>query len=813
MGRLLSLVLFTASLAILLAALRLDKRNEDPAECRSWSAHSLEQGQDIEFLLLAGSEPIVLHSRLRLDGSEDDQASYDYALQVSWIDSNSKLVKAEVHWEQSWALARAESTTAKRTTRLLPGPLAKTGGKLRVKAHTLPKRTLVAFVRAYQRKARTVIERKRLALALSEGLRRRSSERLGFASWSELTYSEREESLTYLWQTLPPLDHSLEKTKLWDCADEWERKQANLARQTLRPGRSLALSLRGPLRARLIGEAAIESLRFKFVGEQGAVRTKQTRDRHEATIDFLDEEVFSFHVENRGKRAISFRVALSRARSAPSFGLARMIPRSWVRNSDPETSFFARPEQRNLRLPRIGPQDRHPLVFGLRGHASQDVIRLSIRATLRSTSDKMKRRVSLHALDSAGKELWARSAEFLPNSTGYERGISEHDWLSEPVVFYVSGLENVGQIMVDSADELFVGLSVKGAEKGDPLLYREPEIAEDRARLRYAFNPLRSWHGLRPRNWAALEQSKQVAELSAMVRLEDDSNGSPARGSPTSAQSRSYQSLDPSGSRGAAPLFLRTMISPSPTITRIHCRFRPSPRPRAFRYGAIAARTMEGQLPGRIWSLGRALGKPYTIEFGEQAWKRGRLRQTLTRLRSARQGPVRRIRFTGPRGAELWLETASQSLPCAQPYRAVRAHLLEPGAELLFDIATQGRSRLLSFSGFARDSTTLEVVVDGGSPRLKPGLFQQLMLATQELTLPLREERVLVADRPTRQLSVLESKAVVLGASLEAATHQVRVRNIGSSAVYLRTALESEAPAPQQTREKRIRWVPKEHLR
>ena len=655
------------------------------------------------------------------------------------------------------------------------------------------------MVQGFQKKLRSEFDAQRLSIAPSDFLQKKLLSRTAISQWSELSADERKNLVRYEWIALLSKSKKARRKRLTFCSSPLNESERKTASQTLEPGRKIAFNLNGPVRLTLEADHLEDGFSEYLVTSRGISQLipEPESENHKRLYQITEKGPYSVIFHNESDFQKKFSVSVPEHQFSSGFGKTLMIPASLLRpeRTDHTQDLLLGPEIKTLYLPLAGGPDKHRVRFHIRGQSPSDSLRLTLRARLEGPRDKKPREVSVHAYKNPDQLIWSFSTSFSSPPSPFERLTTQNNnWVSDTVYRYMSGLNDIDTLEITSEEEVFPGLSVSGARKGDYRHYRVPDfLAQGLSgpmRFRYGDHTPGKWHPLKPAVQHHPEQKQRFLAMSAVTRFdpdtEDRKDTAPFH---VTEKGREYQSLTPE--KPPATIYF---LEPAPPAFQglVHCPFEPSGSPQVFILSKDSLKKTGQSLSAQLWAPTEATGKAFSVSPDQKPWKDGTIRQNILKLSSLRYQPVSSILFQGPDASTLWVQTYQSTSVCNNPHRSVTGYYLPPGARIHYRINKTWHQQFLSFGGFSKKTTRILVQVDRGRPWLANGVFRYELKPVQTLTLEPQNQSGWNSTSVTEKVPRLSNKAMFLSDALTKGSHLVTVKNLSSHQMFLRVALESQ---------------------
>ena len=480
----LGVLIFAAALAGVTVPVLLGQPGADGVQSRGMVFSQLEPGEEIQFAVPPTIDRMRISSRLLVPEQEgrDHRRSYDYGVNVSWLDRDGRLVSSRVFHERSrvsWdvdpvdpsdsgdpgdsAQGHDEVTrnatipgddrciTDNRVTTIPIRELLPEGGVVKVSASAA---SYPVLMRGFARTQRKGTDLERAVLAPTRREIEQAVHGSGVPSFDLLNARERRLLLSKQWRAdhVPLIGDAPLSRRVQFRATEDQRDQRDV-RLKLQPRRSVALNLRGPVSIRISGNAEIQKLNVSVVadvadaadGEQGpffqeSVTTPlgfagETTAR-ELRID--SAAPFSLQITNPSPSEIWFYASVDDASESHLFGRTVgvplthvLLPKENAERSGPSgrkgpdeldlpATVLLIPETLSFTAYRIGPNLPLPVIIGTPGFGPDDTLLIDVRALLYGPDDKAERTFSLIGRNAAGEELYRSSATFAVEAAPFE---------------------------------------------------------------------------------------------------------------------------------------------------------------------------------------------------------------------------------------------------------------------------------------------------------------------------------------------------------------------------------------------------------
>lgn len=804
MSHILSGLILLSTLMISGLAFYSGQIREQDSKCFDKSTYLLRPGESLEIAVPAGQEHIRLTTMLALNEKSKQMLAvpyFEYSFKITWKNPKGIQLSENTYFERSPERpfgTRQILSTSPRNTRLSDIPIAKTGGYLQINLSGLPGGAKYLLVQGFQKKLRSEFDAQRLSLAPSEYLRQKLLSRTGISQWSELSVAERQNLVRYEWTALLSKSKNATRKRLTFCSSPLNESERKTASQALAPGRKIAFNFNGPVQLSLEVENPGNGFSEYLVTSRGIRQLipepEQLKNKRLYQISEKGPYSVIFHNESDFKK--NFLVSIPGHQFSSGFGKTLMIPTSLLKpeQKNPGQELLLGPEQKTLYLPLAGGPQKSRVRFDIRGQSPSDILRLTLRSRLDHPADRRSREASVLAYDLQNKLIWSFSTSFTSPPSSFEiLATPEKNWVSETIYRYISGLSNIYRLDVISEDEIFPGLSVAGAVKGDYSHYQVPDFLlqglSGPVYLRYADHTPGRWHPIKASVSENPEESPPVFGMTAVTRFEPN-NEEPEGNIPTHfpEKNRIYQTLTPQ--KPPAKVYF---LEPAPPSFQglVHCPFLPSNKSQIFILSQESLRKTGQSLSAQLWAPPEATGQRFSVSTDQKLWKEGALRQNVLKLQSLRYQPVTSVLYQGPESTRLWVQTYQSTGVCNNPHRSVTGFYLPPGARIHYKIKKTWHQQFLSFGGFSAKSSRILVRVDRGKPWLANGVFKYELKPVQTLTLIPQNQFGWNSTSGAEKVPRLSNKAMFLSDALTKGTHMVSVKNLSSHELFLRVALES----------------------
>ncbi|MBN1334359.1 MAG: hypothetical protein JXB39_00200 [Deltaproteobacteria bacterium] len=627
--------------------------------------------------------------------------------------------------------------------------------------------------------------------------------RTGLPDWSLLDLGERRSVAGTAWHVLRPAGgKGTGHLSRWITSADLTLSsvQQQTAGIVLAPGRSVALDLVGPLAVRISGGEDVSSLDHHLVWENhpDAWRASCSPDTplglpgetRAVRYDLLLDGPVSLHLHNRTGRPVG-PILASLDHPDPE-AIAGWSVGALLEEVDParrgEEGTLLGPEWRYMGGWRI--DAAHRVEIPLEWMESGAPVKIIARPILSGPGDRTPRVLDVEAVGDDGVVEWRAEASVPATPSRYETVLPGRGWIGEATVLFVPHDPQVRRLSVGAAREMVVVVRTRSAPVGEAGLHPRPETPDVILRFRQLLAS--EWHVVLP-DGGDLPQIR----FAANVRLERrgardlDGDGIPE---PGVRETPHWRSLGPADERATG----RTWLVPGPRTRPglLYCRHEPQEGNQRVAWGPEAVRALEGRLKGVLWTPdASSLGRAFQVRLDGAPWRRGRLRQRVTRLSGAGERARTHLSFQGPAGSSLWVRTWGEpDEACAAPHRPLVAWPVDAGSGIVFQVEREWPGQLVSVGGFADSDAELRVLLDGGHVSRRAGLLEAFSDADRDWMLVPTPDRAIVLDDPDLEASVLQPRALALGEDLVGATHRIEVVNRSDERVWIRAAIQSDQP-------------------
>ncbi len=816
------LIAFAAVALATARAVRLAMaRGQDDVGRKPSILYEVPAGGAMDLILPADVETVRLHTHTFAPAGFDGNPVQwlDYPVRVRWIDDAGQTVLDRIFVERtrvSWfpdpggerpvpathLLHDDRLVTDCRTT-LAPGrAVLPDGGSLRVSGGDGG-----LLVRPFGSVANEGLGVALGGLTATRRLRTGWTRRIGLPDWSMLDLGERRGVAATSWRFLHPTGRTgAGRMARWIVGSDLTLSALHqrAAGFDLPAGRSVALDLVGPVSVRISGGDDVAFLRHHVVwgdrpdpdraalspgvplgipGESRAVR-----------YTLALEGPVSLHLHNPTGRDLG-PILASIDRPDPQ-ALAGWSVGALLEDLEPtgrggDTTLLG-PVWRVLGGWHASRERR--VVFPVEWVEYGAPVKIVVRPVLSGPSDLAPRSLDVEALAGDGGVTW-RSRTVVPAvPSRYEAMLPGRGWIGEASVVYVPRDPGVRRLSVGADGDVVVVARSRGAPFGGESL--DPLPSDPDVVLRFRHPRPTDWHPIPPEGgevpWIRYVANARMERRGA---TDDDLDGIPELGAGIPIH---WRSLEPSDPEAAG----RTWLVPpreGTTPGLLYCGHAPGEGPRPLAWSPDAARALEGRLKGVLWTSGTpSLGNAFSVELDGAPWRRGTIRQRVTRLSGAGERPRDRISFQGPPGSTLWVRTWDRpGSACETARRALVAWPVDPGARIGFHVRREWSGQLVSIGGFASGESRLRILIDGGEVRRRTGLLEAFSDGDREWILPLGVEQSSLLDDPDAGATALEARALALGEDLLDDAHRVEVMNRSAGRVWIRAAIQStRAPEP-----------------
>ncbi len=790
--------------------------------------YELRQGETIKFNTLPGSDMhfLVSHCLLPADHRYNPDQTFEYGLHLSFADKQGKKKHDQTYWEKSrqskaepdgdsWALENAflplgeGELTDDRITVVAAGRVLPEGGRVHI---TLKESGFPVLLRIYRIEPRSDLERFKRYQLMPEYRKETIASYMGFESLDQLPLSDLWRLFQKKWQRVEattPTGDNARKHRIYYHGFRLARVPKDDTVIELEPKRSLAFNLAGPLDIHFVLvepdkptklRVAILTSTPESVESAAPVDLDVVPDRPtELSLPAGDNSVV---IENSSNTVLRFRIALGR-KPTRLIGHALFLP-----DAAKVWDSYLIPERSRFHALSITGEDDGSAQYSTLGLKTSELMRLDLRAALRSFEDNEKRVFNIEYLNSAGRVIRSYALDFEPIASRFERlwidDRQTDDWLSDPYKVYLTVSPKTRRVRVSSDRRLLARAFVehpKAAPEnavGDPPY---PELA-DELHWRYRKGAANPWHSIEGENWRRLSDEGRIPKIDAQARMVHTPK--------VEAEPPHWQSILARGRAGVEHLFVQinirseeALLVRNPRGFRLRCPLEKDiqvkllPDPAGAKLGILEALyylpteiPLEGVIS--VSQNGKGIANIDAIT-----------RKGTVRIRRVRRQGILKWSHTYQNGTPLlfYKILPSQGVPYQPPgkcrlLKSYSVTRVEPGRSAVLPVAVDGTEpRTVNIIAYSSRLPRLGVLLDGGKLKRREGPAKEsYTLSRRELEPQWNEEQgfVWMPARPEEKLRTTEAMFVGLGSDLSQGIHTMTVRNTGRSTVWIRSFTQAK---------------------
>lgn len=773
--------------------------------------------ENLKLTVPIGMRRIRITSRLALSNIDSPPTWWQgYQFRVRWKDEMGYTVKENYYHERTRTSRFPSPEEAPYRRAFLAGfdaPLPDAritivsgqtvlplGGSIEI---SIPEDGAPLYIHATAEQLRSDIEAQQQLLSLATHQKEKLARRMGIINWSMLNNDERWALVKHEWKALSPKGRiGKDFQSSWIMQSDYELPWAypQLMGTTLESNRAMALNLVGPVTVRVSGPKDIKKLHGYTITDapDAAIReevewvpdTKVGLNQEEGaySVKITREGPVSLHITNKRLSPVG-PIILSVDDPSPSQFLGWTLG-AMLRDLVPNSHLA----KRNTAI--VAPEwwytefyetREEPIIISPPKSKTQAEIIVDVRARLESYIDSKERSIEIEGRNKVGETKWTRTFQFDPVPAPYEyyrpdnpkRDVST--WISERLRIYVPYYPDISEIRIQSDDALLIIPQAIGPPLGEQNTYNLPY---ETALLRFPRYAPSSYHRLEAINTDVLDINDQLVKIASNVRLEEYPE-TRAR----ALEGAQYQVLPMPSIDQQWLIQTKDMQKAGP----IYCRVRAGEKS-FFRWTKRERIKMQSSVQSTVVSKNTSdLGKDFEIFFDDTSVEAEPFIQTVQTHTFFQAKDIQSVSFQGPAGSLMWLKQyGSPTSQCKTPRRSIAYWPLKTGASHRFTIdKTMTMQRLLITALGQRDGL-VSLTIDDGIARPTEALHEGW--TNREVLLEMnRSPRPIGYQLRTPSLSagILEARSILMKSDLDNSTHQVVLKNLSNSTIYLRIHLES----------------------